>query len=83
MSAGFHFVANLKPYTLHRGRGNDRFGAYLLSVDYARDFADLARDVRGGDGVLCADNGNVDLLRASLRTHEVAAKLLDDAGKAL
>lgn len=79
MASGFHFVANLKPYTLHRGRGNDRFSAYLLSTDYARALSDLSREVVRGNGVLCADNGNVDLIRGLLRRHEAEALVLDNA----
>lgn len=41
----FHFVANLKPYTLHAGPGVRRFRSYLLSVDYYREFSKLARVV--------------------------------------
>jgi hypothetical protein len=55
MTSGFHFVANLKPYTLHRGAGNRRFGSYLLSIDYARALADLAREVIADGVVLCAE----------------------------
>jgi len=60
----FHFVANLRKSTFYRGRGNDRFGAYLLSVDYMRSRQALARRVLTEGRVLCADNGNVDLIRA-------------------
>ncbi len=76
---GFHFVANLKPYTLRRGRGNDRFDAYLLSIDYARQLGDLAREVVTDGGVLCADNGNVDIIRALLKRHGTAAAPMDQA----
>lgn len=76
MSTGFHFVANLKPYTLHRGAGNRRFGAYLLSVDYAHEFSDLAREVISDGTALCADNGNVDLIRAFIETQAAAAAAL-------
>lgn len=54
--AGFHFVANLEPYTVHRGAGNARFGAYLLSTDYARPFQDLAKEILASGSALCADN---------------------------
>ncbi len=76
MSSGFHFVANLKPYTLHRGVGNRRFGAYLLSVDYARELADLARETVSDGAVLCADNGNYDLIRAFIEKQSAAATTL-------
>lgn len=74
--SGFRFVANLKPYTVHRGAGNQRFGAYLLSIDYARAFADLAREVVTGGSVLCADNGNVGLIRALIASHTAGARAL-------
>jgi len=56
----FHFVANLKPYTLWRPRRQRAFDAYLLSVDYARELGALAPQVRAGGGILCLDNGNFD-----------------------
>ncbi len=62
----FHFVANLKPYTFHRGRGNDRFDAYLLSADYVTSLGKYAKLVVRDKRVLCADNGNVDLIRKLL-----------------
>lgn len=74
--SGFRFVANLKPYTVHRGAGNRRFDSYLLSVDYARDFADLAREVVTDGAVLCADNGNVDMIRALIASHTADAATL-------
>ncbi|MBA3459368.1 MAG: hypothetical protein H0T46_05370 [Deltaproteobacteria bacterium] len=74
---GFRFVANLKPYTVHRGPGVPRFGAYLLSTDYARSFQDLAREVVGHGSALCADNGNFDLIRTLIARHTPAADALD------
>ena len=83
MTSGFHFVANLKPYTLHRGPGNRRFGSYLLSIDYARELGDLAREVIADGAVLCADNGNVDLIRSLIAEHDPEAKALDAERRAL
>lgn len=80
---GFRFVANLKPYTLRRGAGNRRFGSYLLSVDYARDLIDLAREALAGDAALCADNGNVDLIRSLIAGHTTAAIQLEADRRAL
>lgn len=77
----FHFVANLRRFTVYRGRGNRRFDAYLLSADYVDDRRDLARKVVGEHRVLCADNGNVDLIRGIAATHKDAAAALDRARK--
>jgi hypothetical protein len=77
MHEGFHFVANLKPYTVRRGAGNRRFGAYLLSVDYRKDFRDLAREVVDDGVALCADNGNFDLIRKFVADHAATAKGLE------
>lgn len=63
----FHFVANLKPYTWYRGQGNRRFGAYLLSIDHAQEHRELAASVVRSGPLLCADNGNVDRIRALLQ----------------
>ncbi len=74
----FTFVANLKPYTFNRGRGIRRFDAYLLSVDFSGgELAKLAKEVVRGDARLCADNGNVDGIRALIRTFEARAGTLD------
>lgn len=56
----FHFVANLKPYTLRRPHRQRQFDAYLLSVDYAREHGPLAPQVRAAGRILCLDNGNFD-----------------------
>lgn len=77
MHEGFRFVANLKPYTVRRGSGNRRFGAYLLSVDYLREFRDLAREVVGDGAALCADNGNFDLIRTLVADYATTAKTLE------
>lgn len=74
---GFRFVANLKPYTFDRGRGNRRFDAYLLSIDYFRSLRDLAKLVVDEGRVLCADNGNFDLLGRLTRQFEAEAKSID------
>jgi hypothetical protein len=60
----FYFVANLKPYTLSRLPGQHPFDAYLLSVDYADEYRELAARARTADRLLCADNGNFDVIGA-------------------
>ncbi len=77
----FHFVANLKPYTFHRGRGNKRFDAYLLSADYFAENESLANNVVTEGRVLVADNGNVDLIVDLINQHKAEAKILDSARK--
>ena len=72
----FHFVANLKPYNVYRGRGNDRFDAYLLSVDYYKQHKKLSDVVIEDKRVLCADNGNVDLIVKTIGAHSKQAKAL-------
>ena len=83
MTSGFHFVANLKPYTRHPGVGRRRFKSYLLSIDYARALGDLAREVIANGAVLRADNGNVDLIRALVTENDAAGKELDVERRAL
>lgn len=61
----FHFVANLKRYTLLEVAPVDRFGAYLLSADYASGLTELAGMVKAEQRVLVADNGNMDVFEAS------------------
>ena len=74
----FTFVANLKPYTFHRGRGVRRFDAYLLSVDFSGgDLEELAEAVVRDDAKLCADNGNVDAIRQLIHTFGPPAQALD------
>jgi hypothetical protein len=58
----FHFVANLKPYLLHPGRGLRRFEVYLCSADYAADSRELLQEAHGEGHALVADNGNFDLI---------------------
>ncbi|MEJ2407251.1 MAG: hypothetical protein P8171_23820 [Candidatus Thiodiazotropha sp.] len=77
----FHFIANLKPYTFHRGRGNRRFDAYLLSADYFDENEKLAHEVTTENRILVADNGNVDLITGLMKQHKTAAKILDTARK--
>lgn len=78
----FYFVANLKPYTFYRGRGNRRFDCYLLSVDYLKAYKNLAKEVRNEDRILCADNGNVDLIvKAINENSDKAASLHNDREK--
>src|SRR5215207_2200045 len=60
----FYFVANLKPYTLSRLPGQHPFDAYLLSLDYADEYRELAARVRIADRHLCLDNGNFDAIGA-------------------
>jgi len=59
----FNFVANLKPYTFNRPPGLSRHDAYLLSIDYDDEHAELAKKVRDEGKILVADNGNVDAIR--------------------
>lgn len=78
----FTFVANLKPFTFHRGPGIRRFDAYLQSVDYNRGKqAQLAQAVLEDDALLCSDNGNVDGIRALLSRFADAAGKLDTRRK--
>lgn len=77
MHQGFRFVANLKPYTVRRGSGNRRFDSYLLSVDYVDEFRDLALEVAADGAAVCADNGNVDLIRSFVTLHAPAARALE------
>ena len=78
----FHFVANLKPYTLRETTDDHRFDAYLLSADYASGFADLAAVVRAEQRVLVADNGNMDSFRSLAKAFTAEAAELDTARKA-
>lgn len=55
----YHFISNLKPYTLFRGRGNRRFDGYLLSVQYLKVQAKLLPTAHRDENALVADNGNV------------------------
>jgi len=62
----FHFVANLKPYTI----GPDakaRFGSYLLSVDYTSGLIALVDQVHKQHSILVADNGNFDRMGALIK----------------
>jgi hypothetical protein len=77
----FHFVANLQSDTYFRGRGVRRFDAYLLSTDYYRDQADLARRAVRDGKLLAADNGNFDLISDLIERFEQPAKLLDESRK--
>lgn len=71
------FVANLKPYTFHPGRGVRRFDGYLLSPDHATSSAlKLARTTRDEGRHLCADNGNVDQIRLLASSFAEEAKTL-------
>jgi hypothetical protein len=78
----FTFVANLKPFTFRPGRGGRRFRSYLLSVEYRRELADLARAVTRGGRALVADNGNVSRIRALIARFEPDAVELDALRKA-
>ncbi|HLT36036.1 MAG TPA: hypothetical protein VK034_07115, partial [Enhygromyxa sp.] len=78
----FHFVANLKPYTLPEVVSDDRFDAYLLSADYTSGLAELASVVRAEQRVLVADNGNMDALRSLAREFVSEAAELDAERKA-
>lgn len=73
----FHFIANLKDYTFHRGKGNRRFSGYLLSADYTSDKYELSQKVLQAKKILVADNGNVDLIRELIKDFKSKAKVLD------
>lgn len=75
----FHFIANLKDYTYHRGRGVPRFDSYLLSIDFAEDHRDLARKAADGGHTLVADNGNFDRIRELRSTYVARAEAIDNA----
>lgn len=75
----FYFVASLKPYNYHRGRGNRRFGCYLLSTDYAHEQQDTLRDLRLTDELLVADNGNFDVIGDLIEASLAEANVLTDA----
>ncbi len=77
----FHFVPNLKQYTYYRGRGNRRFGAYLLSTDYAGSRRRLASKVTHSGRLLVADNGNVDIIGQLIDTHKAEAAQLNKRRK--
>ena len=77
----FYFVANLKPYTFHRGRGNRRFDCYLLSVDYLKAYKNLAKKTRNEQRILCADNGNVDLIVKAINDNTSKAGSLHEERK--
>jgi hypothetical protein len=73
----FHFVANLKPYTLPEASTEVRFDAYLLSADYASGLAKLAAVVRAEQRVLVADNGNMDVMRGLGKEFAAEAAAID------
>jgi hypothetical protein len=77
----FHFAANLKPYNVLRGPGNRRFDSYLLSVDFFAEHRDLARLVVKENRTLCADNGNVDLIKEFINKHGDKAEPLQELRK--
>ncbi|PRQ05042.1 hypothetical protein [Enhygromyxa salina] len=78
----FHFVPNLKPYTLVEDADEGRFDAYLLSADYTRGLADLAGLVRTEGRVLIADNGNMDVFRGIGKEFAADAAKLDNDRRA-
>ncbi|KIG11772.1 hypothetical protein DB30_02550 [Enhygromyxa salina] len=73
----FHFVPNLKPYTLTEGDSEGRFDAYLLSADYTGGLSELAGVVRAEGRVLIADNGNMDVFRGIGKEFAPEAAKLD------
>jgi hypothetical protein len=77
----FHFVANLKDYTYHRGRGIRRFDSYLLSVDFVGAHAALGRKAVSGGHTLVADNGNFDRIRGLIGHYKAAASEIEDSRK--
>lgn len=74
----FHFVANLKPYTLRRPRRQRQFDAYLLSIDYARELGHLTADVHAAGRILCLDNGNFDRIGQLIGKWRADADALHD-----
>jgi len=78
----FHFAANLKPFNVFRGKGNRRFDSYLLSIDFFDEHEDLARLIVNEDRILCADNGNVDLIGDFIAVHAGRARPLQQLRKA-
>lgn len=78
----FHFSANLKPYNVFRGRGNHRFDSYLLSVDFSDEHKELAALIVDEGRVLCADNGNVDLIGEFIERHRLEVQPLQERRKA-
>lgn len=72
----FHFLANLKPYTFYRGRGNPRFNSYLLSIDNFGEHEELSKKVVKQGRFLCADNGNVDNIQEFINAFSSKAKEL-------
>ncbi len=74
----FRFVANLKPYTLHRGRGIRRFDYYLISTDYSQTHRRLVKEVHRYGRGLAADNGNFDLIGALIKQFAPQAAAVRD-----
>jgi hypothetical protein len=63
----FHFVANLKPFTIGPDAKAARFDSYLLSVDYTSGLIALVDQVHKQHSVLVADNGNFDRMGALMK----------------
>ena len=77
----FHFVANLKPYTIDPESKRSHFGSYLLSVDYASGLRALVQHVHEEHRILAADNGNFDRIGTLLNKLTASAIPLAEARK--
>ena len=73
----FHFVANLKPYTFHRGRGVRRFDAYLLSIDHASQARRLLAPLRREGRLLIAEGGVTQRINSNELTREGSDELVE------
>ena len=77
----FHFVANLKPYTIDPQSRRSHFASYLLSVDYASGLRALIERVHKEQRILAADNGNFDRIGTLLTKLAPSATPLAEARK--
>src|SRR5262245_22802328 len=78
----YHFVANLKPYTIGPDAKAARFDSYLLSVDYTSGLIALTDQVHKQHSVLVADNGNFDRMGALVAPLMAQAATLAKARRA-
>jgi hypothetical protein len=78
----YHFVANLKPYTIGPDAKAARFDSYLLSVDYTSGLIALTDQVHKQHSVLVADNGNFDRMGALIAPLMAQAATLAKARQA-
>jgi hypothetical protein len=75
----FHFVANLKPYTIDPQAKRSHFASYLLSVEYALALRALVQRVHEEHRILAADNGNFDRIGTLLNKLTASAVPLAQA----